>query len=152
MVKAALRRARDDEQSLRIALQDAALTEIPILERRINALAAIAQVAPLLGLLGTLIGLAKTFWLFNQGGEYATPSILAGGMWESLLAAIGGLVVAIPAHLARHFLVGRVQVLVNDMEWVGNEMLRILCVEFREGKSQPGATAGGPPARTEKAE
>ena len=46
-----------------------------------NALAAIAQIAPLLGLLGTLLGMVKTFWLFNQGGNYATPVVLAGGMY-----------------------------------------------------------------------
>lgn len=144
MVKAALRHAREDEQALRLVMQDAALTEIPILERRINVLAAVAQVAPLLGLLGALVGMARTFWLFNQGGEYATPSVLAGGMWEALLAAIAGLAVAVPAHLARHFLAGRVQVLVNDMEWAGNELLRILCVEWKgTGEKQINLTNSG---------
>lgn len=80
MVKAGLRHAADDEQAMRLAIQEAAIVEIPILERRISALAAIAQIAPLFGLLGTLLGMIKTFWLFNQGGNYATPVVLAGGM------------------------------------------------------------------------
>jgi len=131
VVKAGLRHATDDEMALRFALQEAALVEIPILERRINALAAIAQIAPLFGLLGTLFGMIETFRQFNQGGNYATPVVLAGGMWEALLTAAAGLVVAIPAHLARHFLAGRVRALVQDMEWAGNELMRFLLRDYR---------------------
>lgn len=131
VVKAALRHAGDDEQALRFAVQEAALAEIPILERRISALAAIAQVAPLFGLLGTLLGMISTFRLFNQGGSFATPEVLAGGMWQALLTAAAGLVIAIPAHLGRHFLTGRVRALVQDMEWAGNELMRFLLRDYR---------------------
>jgi biopolymer transport protein ExbB len=133
VVKAGLRHAADDEQAMRFAVQEAALVEIPVLERRIGALAAIAQIAPLLGLLGTLLGMIKTFWLFNQGGNYATPGVLAGGMWEALLTAAAGLAVAIPTHLGRHFLSGRVRALVQDMEWSGNELMRFLLRDYRGG-------------------
>lgn len=142
VMKAALRHAQDDEQGMRFAVQDAALAEIPVLERRINALAAIAQIAPLLGLLGTLLGMIRTFWLFNQGGDYATPSVLAGGMWEALLTAAAGIAVAIPAHVARHFLNGRVRALVHDMEWVGNEAMRFLLRDFRRGVTETGTPFG----------
>lgn len=139
VVKAGLRHAADDEQAMRFAVQDAALTEIPTLERRINGIAAIAQIAPLLGLLGTLLGMIKTFWLFNQGGDYATPTVLADGMWQSVIAVAAGLVVAIPAHVARHFLTGRVKALVHDMEWVGNELMRFLLREFQRGRTESGS-------------
>ncbi|MDQ5981139.1 MAG: biopolymer transport protein ExbB [Verrucomicrobiota bacterium] len=132
LVKAGLRHAGEDEQALRFAVQEAALTELPVLERRVGALAAIAQIAPLLGLLGTLLGMIQTFWLFNQGGNYATPAVLAGGMWEALLTAAAGLAVSIPAHLGRHFLAGRVRVLVHDMEWIGNELMRYLLRDHRK--------------------
>ena len=135
MVKAGLRHATDDEAALRFAVQEAALAELPVLERRIGSLAAIAQMAPLLGLLGTVLGMIKTFWLFNQGGNYATPAVLAGGMWEALLTAATGLAVAIPTHLARHFLSGRVRALVHDMEWVGNDLLRHLLGNRDAGSS-----------------
>lgn len=139
VVKAGLRHATDNEQAMRFALQEAALVELPVLERRINSLAAIAQIAPLLGLLGTLLGMIKTFWLFNQGGNYATPAVLAGGMWEALLTAAAGLAVAIPAHLGRYFLGGRVKALIHDMEWVGNELMRYL---LREHQQKNGAGKG----------
>jgi len=133
LVKAGLRHAADDEQAMRFAIQEGALAELPVLERRISAMAAIAQIAPLFGLMGTLLGMIKTFWLFNQGGNYATPAVLAGGMWEALLTAAAGLAVAIPAHLGRHFLTGRVRSLVQDMEWAGNELMRFLLREYRKG-------------------
>lgn len=126
VVKAGLRHSADDETTMRFAVQEAALAEIPTLERRIGSLAAIAQIAPLLGLLGTLLGLIRTFWLFNQGGNYATPAVLSEGMWVALIAAATGLMVGIPTHLARHFLSGRVRALVHDMEWVSNDLMRFL--------------------------
>jgi len=132
VVKAGLRHATDDEQAMRFAVQEAALVELPVLERRISALAAIAQIAPLLGLLGTLLGMIETFRMFNQGGSYATPVVLAGGMWQALLTAAASLAIAIPAHLGRHFLSGRVRALVHDMEWVGNELMRYLLREHRK--------------------
>ena len=138
VVKAGLRHATADEQAMRFAVQEAALVEIPVLERRISAVAAIAQIAPLFGLLGTLLGMIRTFWLFNQGGNYATPAALAGGMWEALLTAAAGLVVAIPAHLGRHFLAGRVRALVQDMEWAGNELMRFLLRDYRKHNDNGG--------------
>lgn len=147
VVKAGLRHASDDEQGLRFAVQEAALTEIPLLERRIGALAAITQIAPLLGLLGTLLGMIKTFWLFNQAGNYATPAVLAGGMWEALLTAAAGVAIAIPVHLGRHFLHGRVRALVHDMEWVGNELMRYLLREHRAGAAN--GVAGTAPTEAE---
>jgi len=142
VVKAGLRHASDDEQGMRFAVQEAALTEIPVLERRISALAAVAQIAPLLGLLGTLLGMIQTFWLFNQGGNYATPAVLAGGMWQALLTAAAGVAIAIPAHLGRHFLTGRVKALVHDMEWVGNELMRYLLREHRSAAGAATASEG----------
>ncbi|HTL52063.1 MAG TPA: MotA/TolQ/ExbB proton channel family protein [Planctomycetota bacterium] len=133
LVKAGLRHAADSEPAMRFAVQEAALAEIPVLERRVSALAAIAQIAPLFGLLGTLLGMIRTFWLFNQGGNYATSAALAGGMWEALLTAAAGLAVAIPAHVGRHFLTGRVRALVQDMEWVASELMRFLLRDQRNG-------------------
>ena len=132
VVKAALRHATADETAMRFAVQEAALTEIPALERRIGSLAAIAQIVPLLGLLGTLLGMIRTFWLFNQGGNYATPAALTDGLWPALLTAAAGLAIAIPVHLARHFLNGRVKALVHDMEWVASDIMRYLLIDHRQ--------------------
>ena len=140
VVKVGLRHATDDEPAMRFAIQDAALVELPSLERRISSLAAIAQIAPLFGLLGALLGMIETFRLFNQGGNYATPVVLAGGMWEALLTAAASLIIAIPAHLGRHFLSGRVRALVHDMEWVSNDLMSYLLRDYRQNGGQPAGT------------
>jgi biopolymer transport protein ExbB len=104
VVKSALLHADRDEQAMRLAVQEAALIEIPVLERRLGSIAAITQVAPLVGLLGTLLGMITTFHAFMQGGSYASANVLAAGMWQALISTAGSLVVAIPGHLAHHFL------------------------------------------------
>lgn len=139
VVKAALLHAGDDEVRMRYAVQDAAVVELPALERRLGAIAAIAQIAPLVGLLGTVLGMAMTFRAFMEGGQYATAQALATGMWQALLTAGAALALAIPAHLAHHLLHGRVRAIVRDVEWAGNEIMRYLLVDYREAEAKAGA-------------
>lgn len=142
VVKAALLHAADDEARMRYAVQDAAVVELPALERRLGAIAAIAHVAPLVGLLGTVLGMATTFGAFMKGGQYATAQALAGGMWQALITAGAALALAIPAHLAHHLLHGRVRAIVRDVEWAGNEIMRYLLVDYRAGAGKNDETAG----------
>ena len=109
VVKAALLHADDPAEVMRFHVQEAAVVELPVLERRIGSIAAIAQVAPLVGILGTVLGMIATFLAFEQGGNYAMASALSRGMWQALLATAGSLMLAIPAHLAHHFLTARVR-------------------------------------------
>ena len=139
VVKAALLHADDSAEAMRFHVQEAAVIELPALERRLGSIAAIAQVAPLAGLLGTVLGMAVTFLAFEKGGNYATAGALSAGMWQALLATAGSLMLAIPAHLAHHFLSGRVRAIVRDVEWSGNEIMKFLLTEYRGGK--PGAGA-----------
>jgi biopolymer transport protein ExbB len=129
VVKAALLHADDDAERMRFYVQEAAVVELPGLERRLGGVAAIAQVAPLVGLLGTVLGMITTFLAFQK--DYAPASVLAEGMWQALLCAAAGLMVAIPAHLTYHFLAGRVRAIVRDMEWAGNEIMRYLLTDYR---------------------
>jgi len=148
VVKSALLHADDDEQKMRLSVQEAALTEIPVLERRLGSIAAITQVAPLVGLLGTLLGMITTFHAFMQGGNYATATVLAAGMWQALISTAGGLIVAIPGHLAHHFLSGRVRAIFLFEEWTGNEIMRYLLVEYRSlPEPANGKVEARPPAK-----
>jgi len=139
VVKSALLHADRDEQAMRLAVQEAALIEIPVLERRLGSIAAITQVAPLVGLLGTVLGMLTPFHAFVQGGSYATAGALAAGMWQALISTAGSLVIAIPGHLAYHFLSGRVRAIARDVEWSGNEIMKYLLGEYRA--AAPGAPA-----------
>ena len=145
VVKAALLHADDEADTMRFQVQEAAVVELPALERRLGSIAAIAQVAPLVGLLGTVLGMATTFLAFQK--DYMAASALATGMWQALLCTAGSLMLAIPAHLAHHFLAGRVRAIVRDVEWAGNEMMRYLLTDYRglrPGQGD-GVTAGENP-------
>ncbi len=134
VVKAGLLHCEEPEERIRFAMSEAALVEIPSLERRIGSLAAIGQAAPVLGLLGTVLGMIQTFQSFEEGGAYVTGGTLAGGFWQALLTTAAGLAIGVVARLAHHFLHGRVRALVYDMEWVGNELLQFLLLERRAAK------------------
>ena len=129
VVKAALLHADEDAEAMRFHVQEAAVVELPALERRIGAIGAIAQVAPLVGLLGTVLGMIATFFAFQR--DYATASVLSRGMWQALLCTAGGIMIAIPALLALHFLNGRVRAIVRDMEWSGNEIMKYLQTGYK---------------------
>ena len=131
VVKAALLQADASPDEMRFHVQEAAVIELPALERRLGAIAAIAQIAPLVGLLGTVLGMVTTFRAFEQGGNYAMAGALSAGMWQALLAAAASLMLAIPAHLAYHFLSGRVRAILRDVEWSANEIMKYLLTEYR---------------------
>lgn len=131
VVKAALLRAGSPADEMQFHVREAAIVELPALERRLGALAAIAQVAPLVGLLGAVLGMITTFVAFEQSGNYAMAGALSAGMWQALLAVAGSLLLAIPAHLAYHFLSSRVRAIVRDIEWSGNEIMKYLLTEYR---------------------
>jgi biopolymer transport protein ExbB len=132
VVKAALLQAGASADEMQIHVREAAIVELPALERRLGALAAIAQVAPLVGLLGSVLGMITTFVAFEQSGNYAMAGALSAGMWQALLAVAGSLMLAIPAHLAYHFLSSRVRAIVRDIEWSGNEIMKYLLTEYRQ--------------------
>jgi biopolymer transport protein ExbB len=140
VVKAALLHANDSADAMRFHVQEAAVVELPALERRLGSIAAIAQIAPLVGLLGTILGFISTFAAFERGGNYAMAGALSAGMWQALLATAASLMLAIPAHLAHHFLAGRVRAIVRDVEWAGNEIMKYLLTEYR---NVPPETAAG---------
>ena len=116
LVKTAILNRDFGRERVREALEEAGLTEVPLLEAKLNLLATIAQLAPLLGLLGTVLGFMKTFHGMQQAGLNANVSLLSRGVWESLICAATGLAVAIVAHAGYNYLVSRVNSIVLDME------------------------------------
>ncbi len=139
IVKAALLNHDQGEERIRGAIQAAALVEIPALERRVGTLAAIAKVAPLLGLLGTVIAMADAYTAMQAAGPYANASLFGGSVAAALVTTAAGLAISMTAYLAHHFLHGRVRALVHDMEWVGHDMLQFLLRDLAANRK----TAGG---------
>jgi len=111
------------------AIEDASLYEIPRIEKNLNALATIAHVSPLLGLLGTVTGMVTCFQTIQAKAvsfHPVSPGDLAGGIWEALLTTVAGLVVAIPTFVAYNYLVSRINHFILEMEKASTELVNFL--------------------------
>lgn len=126
VLQAALLHHQADHETLRSVTRDAALLEIPALERNLSILSTIAYLAPLLGLLGTLLGLLEAFLAISSHGGYATAAELSKGVYQSMLDAASGLGVAIPALLGHAYLSSRANDIIRDMERAGIEVINLL--------------------------
>lgn len=91
------------QQSREAEVARVGLSELRYLEQHLRGLEMTANVSPLLGLLGTVIGMVTAFSRLEEAGSRVDPSLLAGGIWEALLTTVGGLVVGIMA-LAAHYM------------------------------------------------
>lgn len=120
------------EDDLRQVIEDAALLEVPQLERRLNLLATIAYITPLLGLLGTVIGMMGAFHEIQKKGAYITSADLTGDIGLALITTAGGLCVAIPCYLAYNYLVSRIESMTHDMEKASSEILHFFKYHKRE--------------------
>jgi len=129
IIKAGLLKHDRPRQEMREAIEDAGNQEVPRLEKYIKILATIAHIAPLLGLLGTVAGMAKAFQVIQMKAVMLNPvntADLAGGIWQALLTTAAGLIVAIPAIVAYHYLVSKVQDFVLEMERSATELINIM--------------------------
>lgn len=126
LVKTAILNREYGRERVREALEEAGLAEVPRLEEKLNLLATIAQLSPLLGLLGTVLGFIRTFMLMQREGLHSTFPMLSDGIWQALICAAAGLAVAIPAHAAYNYLVSRVNSIVLDMERAATEIVNIV--------------------------
>jgi biopolymer transport protein ExbB len=96
-------RAPDDPEALGYRLDEAILRELPAIQRGLGSLSMMAAMAPLLGLLGTVIGIIKTFEAITLFGT-GDPRLMSGGISLALITTVVGLVVAIPLLLIHSFL------------------------------------------------
>ena len=125
VLAAGLVNLRHDREIMKEAIQDTGRHVVLELERYLNTLGTIAAITPLLGLLGTVIGMIKVFTAITTQGV-GDPAPLAGGISEALLTTAAGLVVAIPALMFYRYFRGRVNMLVARMEQESMKMVEIL--------------------------
>ena len=107
--------------------------EIKGLSRHLHYLELIGKIAPMLGLSGTVLGLARTFQTVASATRFADPSLLASGIWEALITTVAGLFIGIPALIFYHLYDNRVRSLAFEMRTGGEEMVAIL-EEARRGQ------------------
>lgn len=104
----ALEVGSQDRETLETVLVHATEAEVRDLSSYLQALATIANITPMLGLLGTVIGMIKAFMVIQQMGGKVNAAVLAGGIWEAMLTTALGLAVALPAMVAHSYLVSKV--------------------------------------------
>jgi biopolymer transport protein ExbB len=126
LVKVAVLNRESGRDGVREALEEAGLLEVPRLEEKLNLLATIAQIAPIMGLLGTVLGFMRVFADIQQKGLNAHSGELADGVWQALVCTAFGLAIAIPSYAGYNYLVSRVNSIVLDMEKASTEILNMV--------------------------
>jgi biopolymer transport protein ExbB len=115
LLAAGLANRHEDRDAIKQGIEDSGRHVVHELERYLNPLGTIAAITPLLGLLGTVIGMIKVFAAITANGV-GNPGVLAGGISEALITTAAGLSVAIPSLIGYRYLRGRIDGLVVQME------------------------------------
>jgi len=127
--------ARSPRAEIGTIVEDAGARELWALQRNAKPLGIISNVAPLLGLLGTVLGIIRAFGdVATQEGAIGNPKILATGIYEALITTAAGLSVAIPAYLFFHFFRSRTEAYIRDIE---ERSLSIIALLFDKAQARP---------------
>ncbi len=135
LVKAAVLARDGGRERVIEAMEEVGMSEVPRLEARLNVLATIGQIAPMIGLLGTLFGFIGVFEDLQQSGGFAASASLFHHLWQALYSAAGGLAIAIVSQTAYNFLVGQVNTIALDMEKASAEATRLVTDNASSRKS-----------------
>jgi len=119
-----VRRGKMMAGELEAAIATTGTIELSFLERGLVVLATIANVAPLMGFLGTVAGMILAFAAIEQAGT-VDPTLVAHGIKVSLLTTAGGLIVAVPINITYNFFVTRIDRLIIDMEQGAQKILNL---------------------------
>lgn len=126
MLEKGLARIGNSLEDINIAVENRAKLEVYGLERNLSILATIAGAAPLMGLIGTVTGMVQTFMGIEASGKGVEIAVLAGGVYQAMVATVGGLIVGIIAYIGYNLLVSRVEKVIYKMELRSVEFIEIL--------------------------
>jgi biopolymer transport protein ExbB len=126
LVLVALFNADRPKAEIKELIEDHGRQEVPFLERYLTMLGTIASISPLLGLLGTVVGLLRVFEAISQEGGVTNAAILSAGIHNALITTVAGLCVAIPSLVAYNYFARRAESLVLEMERISLRLLNIL--------------------------
>ena len=119
------------------AVQEAGRRETYALEKRMDLLASVAAIAPMLGFLGTVTGMIGAFRQIQRYEGLVNPSLLAGGIWEALVTTAAGLAVGLVALFAYNLLVSRIGRTVNGLERASSDFIDLLQTPAAERRPAP---------------
>jgi biopolymer transport protein ExbB len=135
IVRAAILEHKQGPDRVQRVMEEVGLTEITRLEKHLTLILTMAQALPMVGLLGTVLGLMQILMTLQQKAPLVQAGDLGAGMWQALLTTAAGLAAAIPGYAGYNFLVTRIEAIVVDMERVFAEVTVFL--------SQLNKTRGG---------
>ena len=140
IMKVGLLKHGHPKEEVEKAIENAAAYEMGRLERGLTVLATTANVAPLLGFLGTVTGMIRSFDALAQAG-LSNPGLVASGIKEALTTTAGGLAVAIPVQIAYNYFMSRIGRFVREIETAANMLLETFGEMKRSGISADGSKA-----------
>lgn len=116
MIEKGIERIGRPMSDVQTAIENAANLEVAKLEKGLPYLSMISGGAPMIGFLGTVIGMVQAFMAMEGAGGVVDMSVLAGGMYIAMLTTVAGLIVGIPAYFGYNYLVARIERLIFRME------------------------------------
>ena len=128
----------DTLENIGRAIEDAGLEEIPRMERGLGWLATLARITPLIGLLGTVLGMMQMLLAANRAAPLVQSADLTGGLWLALQATALSLVISILAYAGYNLLVSRVEAILLDMERSASALMNFMR-QWRQNREAPRA-------------
>ena len=116
MIEKGLERIDRPASEVQAALENAGNLEVAKLEKGLSVMATISSGAPMIGFLGTVLGMVRAFWEMANAGNNIDITLLSSGIYEAMITTVGGLVVGIVAMFAYNYLVSRVNDVANVLE------------------------------------
>ena len=121
-----IRTREEDAAEIRRAMEETANHEVAGLERGLPTLATCAGIAPMIGFLGTVVGMVQSFYDMSTAGSSIDIGLLSRGIYTAMITTVAGLIVGIIGQLAYNFLVARVDGIVERMEYEASELIEVL--------------------------
>ncbi len=126
MIEKGISRIGSPLKNIEASIENVAKIEIFKLEKNLSTLATIAGSAPMMGFLGTVIGMVKAFIAISQQEGSVSPKLLSSGIYTAMVTTVAGLIVGIIAYLAYNYLVSRVQKVIHKMEYTSIDFVDLL--------------------------
>jgi len=126
MIEKGISRIGSPLKNIEAAIENVGKIEVFKLEKNLATLATVAGAAPMIGFLGTVIGMVEAFISISQEEGSVSPKLLSSGIYTAMITTVGGLAVGIIAYLAYNFLVSRVQKVIHKMEYTSIEFIDLL--------------------------
>ncbi len=137
------KRPEEIEEGIVQAMEDHGGHVVDFLERNLNVLATTASLGPILGMLGTVVGMIRAFGLVSSMGSL-TPSVVAGGISEALLCTAGGLIVAALSTVEYNYFTGRVNRFVLNVQAAGTALVERVLYTKSHARTAPTEPAPTP--------